>query len=44
MASVIGQIVKKPDRRIIVTETDGIPLERPITDELWNALKKLNPP
>ncbi|MGY5863913.1 MAG: AIR synthase family protein [Candidatus Thorarchaeota archaeon] len=40
-ASVIGQIVKNPDRRIIVTDSDGIPLERPITDELWNALQKI---
>jgi thiamin-phosphate kinase len=43
MASVIGQIVENPERRIIVTDTDGIALERPATDTLWDALKKLNP-
>lgn len=41
MASVIGKIVKNPERRIIVTATDGIPLPRPKTDALWNALQKI---
>ncbi|MFW9769322.1 MAG: AIR synthase family protein [Candidatus Thorarchaeota archaeon] len=41
-ATVIGQIVEDPKRRILVTDSDGIPLKRPITDALWDALKKLN--
>jgi hydrogenase maturation factor len=40
-ASVIGRIVENPDKRIIVTDTDGIPLQRPTTDALWDALRKL---
>jgi hydrogenase maturation factor len=42
-ASVIGKIVKNPDRRIVVTDSDGFSLPRPTTDALWNALKKINP-
>jgi thiamin-phosphate kinase len=43
MTSVIGRIVEDPSRRIIVTDSDGIPLERPETDALWSGLKKINP-
>jgi thiamin-phosphate kinase len=42
-ATVIGQIVENPERRIIVTDSDGILLKRPVTDALWEALKKLSP-
>ena len=42
-ACVIGSIVKNPNHRIIVTDSDGLPLERPTTDALWIALKKVNP-
>ena len=41
-ACVIGKIVKDPDHRIIVTDLDGFPLERPTTDALWAALKQIN--
>ena len=41
-ASVIGKIVQNPDRRIIVTDSDGFALQRPTTDALWDALKKIN--
>jgi len=41
MPTVIGQIVEDPKRRILVTDSDGIPLERPTTDALWDALKKI---
>jgi hydrogenase maturation factor len=41
MSTVIGTIVQDPDRRILVTDSDGIPLERPATDALWDALKKI---
>jgi thiamin-phosphate kinase len=42
-ANVIGKIVKDPDHRIIITDSDGFALPRPTTDALWNALKKINP-
>ncbi len=42
-ASVIGRIVKNPEHRIIITDSDGFALPRPTTDALWNALKKINP-
>jgi len=42
-ANVIGKIVKNPDHRIIVTNSDGFTLPRPQTDSLWTALKKINP-
>ena len=41
MATVIGEIVKSPERRILITDSVGISLERPKTDALWAALKKL---
>jgi len=41
--TVIGTIVENPKRRILVTESDGIPLQRPKTDALWDALKKVSP-
>ncbi|MHA2359125.1 MAG: AIR synthase family protein [Candidatus Thorarchaeota archaeon] len=41
-ASVIGKIVKNPDKRIIVTATDGFVLERPSTDALWDALSRFS--
>jgi thiamin-phosphate kinase len=43
MASVIGKIVDDEKRRILITDSDGIPLPRPDTDALWDALKKLSP-
>ena len=42
-ASVIGKIVQNPDRRLIVTDFDGFALQRPTTDALWDALKKISP-
>jgi len=42
-ASVIGKIVQESDRRIIVTDVDGFALQRPTTDALWDALKKISP-
>ena len=42
-ASVIGRIGPNTDRRIIVTDSDGFALQRPTTDALWGALKKINP-
>ncbi|MFX1607224.1 MAG: AIR synthase family protein [Promethearchaeota archaeon] len=42
-ASIIGNIVKDPDHRILVTDSDGLFLERPTTDALWDALKRANP-
>lgn len=42
-ASRIGKIVQNPDHRIIVTDSDGFTLQRPTTDALWDALKKINP-
>jgi hydrogenase maturation factor len=38
----VGKIVKDPNRRILVTDSDGITLQRPKTDSLWMALKKIN--
>ena len=43
MATVIGEIVENPGRRILVTDSDGIELPRPTTDALWEALKKISP-
>ena len=43
MPTVIGEIVEDPNRRILITDSDGMPLERPETDALWDALKKVNP-
>jgi hydrogenase maturation factor len=42
-ACVIGKIVKDPDHRIIVTDSDGFTLERPTVDALWDALRKIKP-
>ena len=42
-ANIIGKIVKDPNRRLLITDSDGITLQRPKTDSLWAALKKLNP-
>jgi hydrogenase maturation factor len=42
-ACVIGKIVKDPDHRIIVTDSDGFALERPTADALWDALRKISP-
>ncbi|MFW9868649.1 MAG: AIR synthase family protein [Candidatus Thorarchaeota archaeon] len=42
-ARVIGKIVENPEKRILVTDSDGIALKRPTKDELWNALEKLKP-
>jgi hydrogenase expression/formation protein HypE len=42
-ASVIGRLVKNPDHRIIITDSDGFALPRPTTDALWAALKQINP-
>ncbi len=42
-ANVIGKIVKNPNQRIIVTDSNGITLTRPITDSLWTALRRINP-
>ncbi|MHA1963074.1 MAG: AIR synthase family protein [Candidatus Thorarchaeota archaeon] len=42
-ASVIGKIVKNPDHRITITDSDGLALQRPPTDALWDGLKKINP-
>lgn len=42
-ASVIGKIGPNPDRRIVVTDSDGFALPRPTTDALWSALKKISP-
>jgi hydrogenase maturation factor len=41
--TVIGQIVEDSKRRILITDSDGIPLSRPATDALWDALKKISP-
>jgi len=43
MATVIGKIVEDSKRRILITDSDGIPLERPKTDVLWDTLKKISP-
>ena len=42
-ACVIGKIVQESNRRIIVTDVDGFTLQRPTTDALWDALKKISP-
>ena len=42
-ASVIGKIVKDTNHRVVITDSDSVNLPRPITDSLWNALKKINP-
>jgi hydrogenase maturation factor len=42
-ASVIGKIVKNPEHRIIITDSDGFSLPRPTTDALWSALNKISP-
>ncbi len=41
MARVIGKIAKNPEKRILVTDSDGLSLKRPTKDELWDALKKV---
>ncbi|MFW9981590.1 MAG: AIR synthase family protein [Candidatus Thorarchaeota archaeon] len=41
MARVIGKIAKNPEKRILVTDSDGLSLKRPTKDELWEALKKV---
>jgi len=41
-ACVIGTIVKDRNRRLIITDSDGFDLSRPITDSLWTALRKIN--
>jgi hydrogenase maturation factor len=43
MSTVIGEIVENPKRRIMITDSDGVPLQRPETDALWDALKKISP-
>ncbi|MFW9787240.1 MAG: AIR synthase family protein [Candidatus Thorarchaeota archaeon] len=42
-ACVIGKIVEDSNHRIIITDSDRLHLERPETDALWDALKKVNP-
>ena len=41
--TAIGTIVENPKHRILVTGSDGISLQRPKTDALWDALKKISP-
>lgn len=41
-ASVIGKIMQNPDHRIVITDSDGFALQRPTTDALWAALKKIS--
>lgn len=42
-ANIVGKTVKDPNRRLLITDSDGIILQRPKTDSLWAALKKINP-
>jgi hydrogenase maturation factor len=43
MSTVIGEIVEDPEHRILITDSDGIPLQKPETDALWSALRKITP-
>jgi thiamin-phosphate kinase len=43
MTTVIGKIVEDRETRILITDSDGFPLDRPTTDALWGALKKVSP-
>jgi hydrogenase expression/formation protein HypE len=40
-ATIIGEIVDNPERRIMINDSVSIPLARPSTDALWDALRKI---